>query len=387
MRMLVLGAGFQGSACAFDLLRTTEAEVTLADLRPERMQPFLKDRKEKRLKPVKLDARDVDALGELMTGQDSVMSALPPELNFDAARVAVATGVHFADLGGGIEVVRQQQALAEQAEAKKVSVMPECGLAPGMVNILAAEAMGRLDQVDSVRLRVGGLPQAPKPPLNYNIVYAVDGVLDLYTAPSWVLRDGKIANMEALSELETVAFPEPVGMLEAFHTGGGISTMPWEFEGRVPYMEYKTLRYAGHAQTMRAIRDLGLLDTDPLVVDGSQVRPRDVFVAAVEPRLRDPNARDLVALQVIVAGKQSGESRTVVFQLLDFYDEETNVSAMMRTTGYSLSITGQMQAGGRVERYGVATAYKGMPFAPYVKALHQRGIEIEEVGETSTRPS
>jgi lysine 6-dehydrogenase len=203
-------------------------------------------------------------------------------------------------------------------------------------------------------------------------------VLDYYTSPSWILRDAHLETVEALSELEFVEFPEPVGRLEAFHTGGGISTMPWDFEGRIPTMEYKTLRYPGHAEIMRVIRHLGLLDVDPIAVDGTTVRPRDLFVALVNPKLRKPDAQDLVALMVVVSGVKGGAPRSVTFELLDYFDEEHGISAMERTTGYSLSVTGQMQVGNRVERFGVTTAYEGMPYEPYVKALAKRGIKIEE---------
>ena len=378
MRMLILGAGLQGSACAWDLLRTTDTDVTLADQNPDALPGFLKAEKSKRLSLVKFDARDLDAAAKLLADQHAVMSALPYYFNGTMARLALEHGVHFSDLGGNTEIVREQQQLDARAREKKISIMPDCGLAPGMVNILAAEGIRRLDSVDAVRLYVGGLPQAPKPPLNYNIVYSLEGVLDYYTTPSWVLRDGTPVMVEALSEIESVEFPDPVGRLEAFHTAGGISTMPWDFSERIPTMEYKTLRYPGHADIMRAIRELGLLDLDPIAVDGTTVRPRDVFVALVNPKLRRPDVEDLVALKVMVEGTKGGAPKTVTFELVDYFDGEHGISAMERTTGYSLSITGQMQAGGRVDRFGVTTAWEGMPFEPYVKALAKRGIRIQE---------
>jgi lysine 6-dehydrogenase len=286
--------------------------------------------------------------------------------------------VHFADLGGNTEIVREQQQLDAAARAKGVSIMPDCGLAPGMVNILAAEGIRRLDTVSAVRCYVGGLPQHPQPPLNYTIVYSLEGVLDYYTTPSWILRDGRPATVDALSELEAVEFPAPVGRLEAFHTAGGISTMPWDFEGKIPVMEYKTLRYPGHADIMRAIRDLGLLNLEEVPVGSVSVRPRDVFVSLVDRKLRRPEADDLVALRVVTTGTKGGKPVSVAFSLLDYYDAEHKISAMMRTTGYSLSITGQMQAAGRVTRMGVTTSYEGTPFAAYVQELAQRGIKIEE---------
>src|SRR5687767_15479442 len=153
---------------------------------------------------------------------------------------------------------------------------------------------------------VVGLLQNPEPPLNYQIVYSLEGVLDYYTTLSWMLRDGKRQQVRALSERETVRFGEPVGELEAFHTAGGLSTMPFRYEGKIPSMEYKTLRYPGHAHIMEAIRELGLLSLEPVDVKGVKVVPRDVFTAAAGPRLTKAKGRDLVALRVTVDGTTDG---------------------------------------------------------------------------------
>lgn len=377
MRMLVLGAGLQGAACALDLLRTTDAHVTLADARVGGLPAFLDPYRGTRLTMAALDARDHDAVRALMRGHAAAMSALPYYLNADMARLAVECGLHFSDLGGNTEIVREQQRLDADARARGLSVVPDCGLAPGMVNILAAEGIRRLTQVTAVRCYVGGLPQHPEPPLNYTLVYSLEGVLDYYTTPSWILRDGRLAKVEALSEIEFVDFPAPAGRLEAFHTAGGISTMPWDFEGRVPVMEYKTLRYPGHADIMRAIRGLGLLDLDEVAVGHVHVRPRDLFVTLADRRLRKPEAHDLVALRVVVEGDGG---RRLAFSLVDLFDDRLKVSAMMRTTAYSLSVTAQMQVAGTVARTGVATAYEAMPFTAYVDALAARGIDIRMEG-------
>ncbi len=216
------------------------------------------------------------------------MSAIPYYFNESLSRIAVESGAHFCDLGGNTEIVFNQKKMDEQARAKGVSVIPDCGVAPGMVNILAQHGISQFDAVDEVRIYVGGLPQFPEPPLNYQIVYSLEGVLDYYTTLSWVLRDGKRTQVKALSEVEPVEFPAPLGTLEAFHTAGGLSTMAFRYEGQIPTMEYKTLRYPGHAHIMEAIRDLGLLDTEPVEVKRQQVSPRDVAVAVdgAAPALR-----------------------------------------------------------------------------------------------------
>jgi lysine 6-dehydrogenase len=382
MRMLVLGRGLQGSACAYDLLQNPDvSEVRLADLHVDHLPEFLAPYSGERLIPTRLDVRDAEAVLAVMRESDAVMSAIPYYYNLDLARRAVDAGVHFCDLGGNTEIVFQQKELDARARERGITVIPDCGLAPGMVNILAEHGIRQMDSVQSVRIYVGGLPQHPEPPLNYQIVYSLEGVLDYYTTLSWVVRDGKRHQVKALSEREPVAFPHPVGELEAFHTAGGLSTMAWRYEGRIPTMEYKTLRYPGHAQMMEAIRELGLLDLKPVDVKGIKVIPRDVFVEVVAPRLTKPKGRDLVALRVVVEGTKGGRAKKVGWELLDYYDDARGISAMMRTTGYSLSITGQMQARGDITLAGVHTPDECVPAIPYITELAKRGVEISEIGD------
>src|SRR6266853_4607953 len=377
MRMLVLGAGLQGSACAYDLLQRPEVDrVTLADLHPRRAAAFLTKKKDKRLVTARLDAKSGPRLRKLMRGHDAVLNALPYYFNYPVAKAAVTMGLHCADLGGNTEIVQKQKTLHAAAQKKHVSIIPDCGLAPGMVNIITAEGIRRVGDAETVKIFVGGLPRHPKPPLNYQIVYSLEGALDYYTTPSWVLRDGKPTRVDALSELEHVTFPPPVGQLEAFHTGGGISTLPWAYEGKVRTMEYKTLRYPGHIGIMRPIRELGLLDLTPVKVKGKEVVPRDAFIATVSPKLTKPEGRDLVALRVEVWGRNG---KAVAWQLLDYSDEAHGISAMMRTTGYSLAITGLMQVDGRIATKGVHTPDEAVPFGEYVAELAKRGVEIREI--------
>ena len=381
MRMLVLGAGLQGSACAYDLLQNPDVQaVRLADLHIEHLPEFLGPYSGKRLIPTRLDARDQSAVQALMRESDAVMSALPYYLNLDMARHAVEAGAHFCDLGGNTEIVFQQKQLHDRAGSRDITIVPDCGLAPGMVNILAQHGIAQLDRTKSVKIFVGGLPQNPEPPLKYQIVYSLEGVLDYYTTLSWIVRDGRRTQVKALSERETVTFPSPVGELEAFHTAGGLSTMAFRYEGKIPSMEYKTLRYPGHAHIMEAIRDLGLLDLTPVEVkEGHRIVPRDAFIAVVGPKLRTPTGRDLVALRVIVEGTKDGKTRKLGWELLDYYDAARGISAMMRTTGYSLSITGQMQARREIRPAGVHTPDESVPASRYIEELAKRGIEIRPI--------
>jgi lysine 6-dehydrogenase len=379
MKFLVLGGGAQGSAAAFDLVRRDAVEkVVVADAKPGNPRPFLKPWLGGKLEFMQLDAQDHGAVRQAMQEMDAVVCGLPYFFNLPMTELAVESGCHYCDLGGNTEIVEHQKRLHAAARARGLSVIPDCGLAPGMVNILAQAGIDEMDTTRSVKIRVGGLPQHPRPPLNYQIVYSMHGVLDYYTTLSIALEDGRLVKKEALTEVEPVVFDEPVGELEAFHTAGGISTMPYRYQGKIPHMEYKTLRYPGHANIMWAIRELGLLSLEPVQSGGHAVVPRETFIDIVSPRLRNPDGDDLVALRVEVEGERDGSDRTVTYDLLDYYDAKNRITAMMRTTGYSLAITSVMQADGRVEQKGVHTPDEAMPAEPYITELAKHGIDIRK---------
>lgn len=376
MKFLILGAGKQGSAAAFDLCRRDGVEsVILADREFGEPPSFLAPFEGGLLSRLELDATDSEAVRAAMADVDAVLNALPYYFNRPITEAAIDSGAHYCDLGGNTEIVGEQKELHEKAAAAGVSVIPDCGLAPGMVNILAQACIDELDEVDLVEMRVGGLPQHPKPPLNYQVVYSLEGMLDYSTTPSLVLKDGRPAYVEPLTEIETREFPG-LGTLEAFHTAGGISTMPHRYEGKVKDMNYKTFRYPGHAEILRAIRDLGLVSDQPVEVNGCTVVPRKAFIEIVTPVLHNPEGDDLVALSVEGKGQRGGEPAGVRFDLLDKYDPETGITAMMRTTGFSLAITALMQVDGRVTQAGVFTPDECVPSGPYLEELRWSGVEV-----------
>ncbi|RMH17604.1 MAG: saccharopine dehydrogenase [Gemmatimonadetes bacterium] len=378
MKVMVLGGGAQGSAAAFDLVgRDAVDEVVIADVNVDAVPAFLEPHVGGKLRLERVDATDEDAVRAAMVGMDAVVCALPYYFNLSMTRLAIEAGAHYCDLGGNTEIVEQQKQLDAQARERGVSVIPDCGLAPGMVNILAQAGIDAMDRTESVKIWVGGLPQHPKPPLNYQIVYSMHGVLDYYTTRALILENGEPREVEALDGMESVEFPEPVGELEAFYTAGGISSMPYRYRGKIPTMWYKTLRYPGHAHIMRAIRELGLIDQDPIEVGGCEVSPREFFIETVSPRLRNPDGDDLVALRVEVKGTRPGGPHTVRYDLVDFYDAEHGITAMMRTTGYSLAITGVMQVDGRVAGPGVHTPDEAVPAGPYLEELARHGIDVK----------
>ena len=388
MKFLVLGGGLQGSACAYDLLTQDDVTgVTLADVRPDAGADFLPE--DPRLSKVALDFKNDDEVLALMHHHDVVLSAAPYYFNGRMARLAIEAGCDYSDLGGNTEIVCEQLEMADDAKAAGCTLIPDVGLAPGLINVLGSAGIRRLDSVESVRMYVGGLPQHPQPPLNYQVVYSLEGALDYYTTPAWIIRDGEPMQVDALSEIEELEFDE-LGTLQAFHTGGGSSIMPWQFEGKVDRLEYKTLRYPGHAEIMRSVRDLGLLDKEEVPVGSDSVVPRDVFISVVSKHLTRPEDPDLVALRVVATGMKDGARVTHTWNLLDKKDEINGITSMMRTTGYTLSIVGLLMGRDVISETGVFPADEGIPEGPYLEELAMRGIDVQHsmtVEEPTVQPA
>jgi lysine 6-dehydrogenase len=395
MRFLVLGAGLQGYAAALDLARAEgAAEVVFADVdvsRAEAATERLRALPECRasVRAEHLDASNEPRLADRLRGYDVVISAVPYFLNLQLTRAAIEAGVSFCDLGGNTDLVREQERLDPDAKAAGVTIVPDCGLAPGMANVLAAAGIARLDRADAVHIRVGGLPLRPKPPLDYMMVFSMHGLLNEYLGIATVLRNGKRVDVETLTDVEELDFPPPVGRCEAFVTLGGTSTMPWTYEGRLKTLDYKTVRYPGHAANLALLRDLGLLEKEPVVVDGISVAPRSVFAAAAEPRLTFPGEPDVVVMRVVVEGLRDGKRRRITFDMLDRMDTKRGVTAMMRTTAYPTSAAALMIARGEVPFRGVAAMERALPAEAFVRELKRHELKIREadvaVGATAPR--
>ncbi len=378
---VVLGAGIQGTTVAFDMARFGEADsIRLLDVSLEQARKSAEHVNQllgsDRVEYGAIDVRDHDALLAALRPADSCLSAVPYFLNPAIAACAVEAGTHFCDLGGNTDVVFQELELHERALAAGVSVIPDCGLAPGLGNTLAAHGIAQLDRCDEVQIRCGGLPQNPHPPLDYMLVFSVEGLTNEYFGEAVVLREGQIARVKTFAELETLELPAPLGTCEAFTTSGGSSTCPWTFAGQVQTYEYKTIRYQGHYDKMKVLLDLGLLDLQPIAVDGQSVIPRHVFHAAALQKLNFPGEKDLVVLQTVCRGQKDGQPKTLTYTLIDFFDEQTGLNSMSRMTGYPASIVAIMMARGQTLK-GAIPLEKSVPTAPFLEALALRGIQME----------
>jgi lysine 6-dehydrogenase len=221
----------------------------------------------------------------------------------------------------------------------------------------------------------GGLPQTPRPPFNYLLTFNIEGLTNEYAEPTIFLRDGKLVEIQPLEELEEIDFPPPIGRLEAFTTGGGTSTAPWTFEGKLKTYQNKTVRYPGHFAQLRAWWDLGLFDLKPLLIDNQKVIPRKVFHALLEPKVVIPEDKDLVVIRVECLGQKDGADAEVILNLIDYYDESTGFTAMERTTGWDASIVAIMMAQGKIQK-GAIPVELAVSGDYFVKELAKRGIKV-----------
>jgi lysine 6-dehydrogenase len=379
---LVLGAGMQGAAAAYDLGRFGQAGlVTLADLDPARAAEAAA--RVNRLlecqitEGVQLDVESRRDLARTLHGVDVVLSAVPYRFNLMVTEAAIAAGAGMCDLGGNTAIVLAQLERDPEAKCAEVTVVPDCGLAPGMANTLAVYAMSRLEQPQEVRIWCGGLPRYPKPPLGYKLVFSIEGLTNEYFGKAQVLRDGQVVEVETFTELEEVEFPPPVGRCEAFITSGGTSTCPWTFAGKLKRYEYKTVRYPGHYEKIKLLRDLGFLDPEPVRVDAVEVAPRQLFHKLVPPRISFPEDPDLVVLRVACSGMDRGQPMEVQLELMEFADPVTGFSAMERTTAFPAAIVAEMIARGELER-GAIPLERAVPPGPFIAELAKRGFGLTE---------
>ncbi len=386
-RYAVLGAGMQGTACAYDMAKFGDAkEVLLADMDIEKAHKAAA-RVNKLIgfpdmvKGVKLDVKNEDELVKLLTGVDSFLSAVPYNFHVTVAKAAVQAKASMCDLGGNTDVVFEELKLDSQAKEAGITIIPDCGLMPGMGNTLAVYGMSKLDSCNEVQIRCGGLPQNPKPPLGYKLVFNIGGLTNEYFGKAFIVRNGKVAEVNTFDELEELEFESPVGKCEAFTTTGGTSTCPWTFEGKVDTYEYKTVRYAGHYEKFKTMLELGLLDTEEVKVGGIKVSPRDVFHTVVAPKIDFPEDKDLVVLRATCKGLKEGKKVSLTYDIMDFHDDETGFTAMERTTAYPASIVAIMMAKGEVAK-GAVSLEVGIPGEHFVNELRKRGIKLTETIKT-----
>jgi len=381
----VLGGGRQGTAAAYDMAKFGDArQVLIGDISPEAAQESAARVNRLIGAPVALarrvDVTNRDQLKAFLDPVDSFLSAVPYWNNPGITRVAIEAKACMTDLGGNTDLVREQMKLSPQAKEAGIAIIPDCGQVPGLGTSLTVYAMSLLDETEEVMMWDGGNALHPRTPFKYILTFNIAGLTNEYYGVAHFIRNGKRVEVPTFQDedYETVEFPEPIGTMEAFVAGGGTSTMPWTFEGRLKTLWNKTLRWPGHFAEWKAYMNAGLLETEPIDVTGIKVSPREVLHTLLDPKLRaKPGEPDLVIVRVKAIGKKDGHAVRVVVDLIDRFDKATGFTAMQRTTGWDGSIKAILNARGVTPR-GVNPAELAVPGPLYAAELRKRGFSLAE---------
>jgi saccharopine dehydrogenase-like NADP-dependent oxidoreductase len=343
-RIVILGGGMIGSAMAMDLARSGRWEVWVADVRDETLEEI---GSRYPVETVRADLSRPEEVKRLTEGYDVVLGALPSVLGCQTLRAVIEAGRPYVDISFMAE---DPLALDGLARERGVTAVVDCGIAPGVSNMMVGFAAARLDACDRVEIDVGGLPRERRWPFDYKAGFAPHDVIEEYVRPARLVHGGRVVLKEALSEPELLDFPG-VGTLEAFNTDG-LRTLIRTI--RAPFMKERTLRYPGHVSLVRALREMGFFSKQAVRVGGQMVRPLDMTAALVFPKWAfEEGEADLTVMRVAVEGRRGGERIRHAWDLLDFYDEATRLRSMSRTTAFPATIVAGLVADGAFDRAGV----------------------------------
>ncbi len=375
MKITVIGAGTIGSAIVQELdARPEVTQIQVCDARARSLQSLHQTIHTSKLRSFQVDVRDPNVLEPILQGSDCVIGAAAPDLNPILAGICIEIGSHFCDLGGNDALIVEELALEERARDRGVWIVPNCGLAPGLVNILCMHGIEQFDEVESAHLRVGDVPLNPEPPFNFRISWSAEKVIDDYTNPVQLIRDSEIIEQQPLSRLETIHFSQPFNGMEAFCTAGGLSTLAADLVGRVGKLDHKTIRWPGHASQMAFLLGLGLGE-DQIVDVLSHLTYRDILVRRLRQRLGG-EYQDAVLLRVLLWGTVDGQTRSLVYEMIDTYDEEKMMTAMRRCVSIPTATIATMIASGSVPGGGAAPPERIIAHDDFIDAVVAHGLNI-----------
>ncbi|MGB2980306.1 MAG: saccharopine dehydrogenase C-terminal domain-containing protein [Candidatus Zixiibacteriota bacterium] len=386
MRVMVLGAGLVGGAIVKDLATDADLTITAVDFDQRNLDKL---KGESNVKAIKADLSDSSTVSKLVKDYDLVVGGLPGHMGFRTLKTVIESGRNIVDIAFFPEDAFELDRLAKK---KGVTAVIDCGVAPGCSNLILGHLTTVLDETERFECYVGGLPQEPEWPYEYKAPFSPSDVIEEYTRPARLVENGKVVIRPALSDVELIDFPK-VGLLEAFNTNGlrtliqtmsaGQLTQMRSKFGKIPHMKEKTMRFPGHAEKMRMLRETGFFDKEPVSLDGASVRPLDLTSRLLFPMWKlNEGEEDFTVMRIKVEGKKGGKRKRHTFDLLDTYDRKTNTSSMARTTGYTCSTVVRLLAEKKFDRVGICPLeFIGQDHECYryvIEGLQKKGISFKE---------
>ena len=378
LQAVVLGTGMIGTAIAIELADSGLFDkVTAVDASAEALQRC-QEKAAGRVAIRRVNLGEPGALEAVMEGAGVAVAALPHSLSLGATEAAIAARCHLVDLVGSR--YPDKAALSGAAQDAGVLIVPGCGVAPGITNVLAGRGVELLDETDDVTMLCGGIPEHPLPPLGYQVVFRLESVMGLYTRPATAIVDGVTVELPPLSGLEKCVFPAPIGECEAAISDA--HSTAYTLKGKVKNLVEKTVRYPGHFGKMAVLAELGFLSDKPVTTPSGTVTPKEVAMAVLEPLMRGGSHRDATVLRVTVTGRRNGVRTTLAWEMVDLYDEAKQMTSMAKTTAFPAAIVAEWIATGRLREAGVVPPESlliGERFEPFMAELKKKGIEIKSL--------
>jgi len=377
-KFVIVGSGRQGISVAYDLLRDSNHNVVMVDIHENFLNQALNKisaiSNSKNLKGIVTDVSDSDQMLKILADADVMISAVPYKFNLDLTKLAIKSKTSMVDLGGHTNIVREQLSMNEQAQESGITIVPDCGMGPGMNITMAVLATEILDQTDEIYICDGGLPKDPKPPWNYSLFFNIEGLTNEYDEQAYFLKDGEIVEVPCFDNIENVSF-DNIGELEAAVTSGGLSTMPWTFKNKLKVLENKTLRYKGHWEWMKAYRELGLFSREVVDHNGTEIVPRHFYHQLLEKRLDHGRVEDVCLMRIKAIGFKDSKKIELTIDAVEYYNQKLDLTAMEKWTGWHISIMALEIAYNKVSNgaISVENALKGHTF---LEEARNRGYDI-----------
>jgi lysine 6-dehydrogenase len=373
MKILSVGCGYIGSFLAEELVHSLDFDkLIICDGTKDKIVKTAKKLGE-RIFPLQLDISNYSNLLEIIGKVDLVIGLSPGRLGYNVMKACAEKKKDLIDLS----FMAEDPFLFHKAALEGgVTIIPDCGVAPGLSNILIGKSSSQLDEVEDISIYVGGLPQNPIPPLNYKVTWCVEDLFEEYTRSAKIIRNGKTVEVDALEGLEEIEFAE-LGKFEAFFTDG-VRTLHHTIKAN--NMWEKTLRYLGHAEKIKLIKKLGLLKKEP--IKSINMSPWEFMVRFWEENLSFFEEKDFVLMRIKVSGRKGSKKYLHTYELIDYFDEQRNQTAMGRSTAYTAFAVIKLIIENRIDAKGVIPPeILGMDknlFEEIIQTLKDKDIEIKE---------